>query len=316
MSGSHVRARAGDWIAVDWGTTTMRAALVADDGTVRARAPTGPGMSELARDGAGPEGYERALLDAIAPWRADRAVDALVCGMAGAWDGGWERVPYCRVPRSLDDLLGAAKRVVTRDRHLHVRIVPGLSTRTHQPGDVPDVMRGEETQLLGLLQRVPDAGRVCLPGTHAKWARLEGGHVLGFRTHMTGELNALLTRHSVLRSTLGDGEGFDAASFDRAVEVALDARGAVLDRLFAIRAGAMLEHGVGGAQSRAALSGLLIGAEVAREADEPDLVHLVGGGELTALYARALELAGRESERHDGGDLSVAGLAAMRQGER
>ena len=304
-----VTARDGDWIAIDWGTTNMRAMLVADGGAVRDRAAAGPGMAALARSGRGAAGFEDALREAIDGWVAG-PIDVLVCGMAGARQG-WVEAPYREVPAALDGLLAAAVRVPTRDARVNIRIVPGLCAREPRP----DVMRGEETQLLGLL-RQDRATRVCMPGTHSKWVELDGERVTGFRTHMTGELNAVLTDHSILATSLADasGEAFDEDAFDDAVRAAIDAGGAVLDRLFAIRAAGLLA-GTSASHARATLSGLLIGAELAREvADDPSPVALVGSGGLVQLYARALAVAGVGSTVHDGTDLAVAGLAAMRQG--
>lgn len=307
-----VRVGDGDWIAVDWGTTTMRAALVSGDGTVRATAPEGPGMA-LTRQRGG--AFEDVLSEAVAPWLTTGSVDVLLCGMAGARTG-WLEASYREVPAQLTGLLDAAVVPPTRDGRLRVRIVPGLCARAGQ-NVTPDVMRGEETQLLGLLTRTEhaDVERVCLPGTHSKWVDFNGATVTGFRTHMTGELNALLRDHSMLSGDLA-GNNLDDGAFDDAVRAALDAGGAVLPRLFAIRARGLLD-GSDPAHARATLSGLLIGAEVAAEASgHATSVHLVGGGNLTALYARALSLAGIASTVHDGGDLAVAGLAAMRQGDR
>ena len=313
MSGQ--QARNGDWIAVDWGTTNMRAALVADDGTVRARSPNGPGMAAIAAGGAGNAAYEAALAEAVAPWLGEAPVDVLVCGMAGARQG-WLEAPYADVPARLDGLLAAAVAPVHPDRRLRVRIVPGLCVR----GKRPDVMRGEETQLLGLTVLQPDVSRVCLPGTHAKWVEMDSGRVETFRTHMTGEINALLSAHSVLRSDLvstrdaPDGGAFDKTAFDDAVRAALDAGGAVLDRLFAIRARGLLS-GTDPGRARATLSGLLIGAEIALEAERGQgPVHVVGGRNLGEIYVRAMALAGIGAHALDGDALAVAGLAAMRQG--
>ena len=313
-----VRADPGDWIAVDWGTTTMRAALVDPSGTVRARAPAGPGMGDIARADGGVAAYEVALAAAAAPWLGDGAIDVLVCGMAGARQG-WVEAPYRDVPAALDDLLASAVSPAVPDARLRVRIVPGLCVR----GERPDVMRGEETQLLGLLCATGERTlRACLPGTHSKWARVEDGRVIDFATHVTGEINALVRAHSVVGLHIRPASGeearreraFDHDAFDAAVETARASGGTVLDRLFALRARSLLE-GADRARDEATLSGLLIGAEVAREAHEGGPIHLVGGGTLTALYARALRAGGIAAIVHDGGELAVAGLSAMRQSD-
>ena len=301
----------GDWIAVDWGTTSMRARLVSGEGAIRAEAPTGPGMGALT-----PDAFEPALVSAIGPWLVgpwldgvDRPVDVLVCGMAGARQG-WREAPYASVPAALDALLSSAITVPTDDARLAVRIVPGLSQ-----ADPPDVMRGEETQLLGLLvgNDLRDA-TVCLPGTHSKWVAIEDRRVIRFATHMTGEIFAAIGGHTILRHSLGADEASDDEAFDEAVREAREVAGAVLDRLFGLRAAGLLGD-VSAGRARSRLSGLLIGAEiaVALGADRPGTVHVVAAGPLAARYGRALDAFGVHACVHDGGALAVAGLAAMRQ---
>ena len=290
--------RSGEWIAVDWGTTSMRARRVGVDGSVVAEAAAGPGMGALEA-----HAFEPALLEAVAPWLGEVPAEVLVCGMAGARQG-WIEAPYVELPAALTGLLDHAVRPETRDPRLDVRIVPGLCRR-----DPADVMRGEETQLLGLLagEDMADA-TVCLPGTHSKWARIEGRRVTGFETHMTGELYALLSSRSVLRHSVD--EGADEGAFDAAVGEALDDP-VILPRLFGLRASSLLED-VGPGTAAARLSGWLIGAEIARAPSGPDAVHVVASGALASRYARALAVAEREARVHDGGTLAVAGLAALR----
>ena len=298
-----MRAEPGDWIAVDWGTSRMRAALVAADGEVRERAEPGPGMGSLK-----PHEFEPALLQAIHEWLGTEPMEVLVCGMAGARQG-WREAPYVEVPASLTALLDGAVRVETKDRRIRVRIVPGLCVRD----PAPDVMRGEETQLSGLLTTLGIAdATVCLPGTHAKWARIENGRVVSFSTVMTGELHALLREHSILRHSVGTLRGDAAmAPFDSAVRQAIASKGAVLPLLFGIRAASLLND-EDPDRNASRLSGLLVGADVATSLGAAAEVHLIGSSELTKLYARAIHLAGATAHIHDGNALAVAGFHAMR----
>ena len=95
----------------------------------------------------------------------------------------------------------ASTKPPTADPRLDVHILPGLSQ-----AEPPDVMRGEETQIAGMLAATPDFdGLVCLPGTHTKWARVSEGRVTDFRTAMTGELFALVSGHSTLSSFTAEG---------------------------------------------------------------------------------------------------------------
>src|SRR5690606_34701318 len=131
---------------------------------------------------------------------ADPSLPVVICGMAGSRQG-WREVPYLEVPATLPEIPGAALKVDDASRPVH--ILPGLSQR-HPSADV---MRGEETQLLGLsLDREID-GVVCMPGTHAKWAVMQGGRIESFSTFMTGEVFALLTKHSLLRFSVTEDAG-------------------------------------------------------------------------------------------------------------
>ena len=292
-----------DWIAVDWGTSTMRAWGIDADGRTLATEPPGPGMGALE-----PGEFEDALLRAVGSW-LDGPTDVLVCGMAGARQG-WREAPYHSVPASLDQLLDGVVEVPTKDDRLRVRIVPGLRV---SDGGRHDVMRGEETQLLGFLHReqLRDAG-VCLPGTHAKWVRLAGGTVVDFRTYLTGELFALLSERSILRHSVG--EGWDDDAFVDGVRLGA---GDAVGHLFSIRATDLLAAPDPGA-ARARLSGIVIGAELASAlthagpVDAP--IHVVAADALARRYLVALRALGRTGIAHDGGELALAGLVALRLG--
>jgi 2-dehydro-3-deoxygalactonokinase len=289
-----------DWIAVDWGSSNLRAwGLEGDAVTNEASAPTGA----ITLD---PDGFEPALLDVIGPWLADgRRTDVIVCGMAGA-RGGWEEAAYAAVPCPPGPAAFARPR--THDPRLSVRILPGL--RQDQP---PDVMRGEETQLAGLLAAEPGfEGVACLPGTHTKWVHLSAGEVVSFASYMTGELFSLLATQSVLRKTVG-AEGWDDAAFLEAVDETLSRPERLPARLFPLRAAALL-HDLPPDRARARLSGLLVGAELAgarpywlgRE------VVLIGADRLAHAYRDALAQAGLAARILDATAMTRRGLAAGR----
>lgn len=291
------------WIAVDWGTSSLRAWAIGSDGAVLARGASADGMGSLK-----PDGYEPALLRIVGPWlRADAApVPVVVCGMAGARQG-WREAPYRSVPCapvSGDGLLS----VETEDRRLAVRIVPGLSQQ-----NPADVMRGEETQLAGLAATLRGAtATVCMPGTHSKWARIENGVVTAFRTFMTGELFAIAAAHSVLRHSVADA-GQDEPAFFEAVGEMLAHPELLTGALFSVRARSLLA-GAGNEAGRARLSGLLIGAELgaSRSLWQGSRVHLVGAPALVESYALALRHAGGETVVEVGEALTLAGLKAAR----
>jgi 2-dehydro-3-deoxygalactonokinase len=237
----------------------------------------------------------------------------VICGMAGSREG-WYEAPYVDVPASPDSILDRAVRVPLAGWPLagwDVRILPGLAVRD---AGWPDVMRGEETKLLGFLAGAGGEvdGLVCVPGTHTKWVRLAGGRVAGFATSMTGELFALLKEHSILRHALAgqDGTGRpDALAFLAGLAHGLADPGVVPGSLFALRARGLL-LGAGGEESADRLSGLLIGAEVGVRlaGGARGGVMLVASGRLAGLYARAIEEGGAEVHRIDADAAVLGGL--------
>ncbi|RYH00775.1 2-dehydro-3-deoxygalactonokinase [Salipiger sp. IMCC34102] len=292
-----------DWIAVDWGTSAVRVWVVGSEGDVIRRARSDRGMGQLA-----PDAFERALLDLIeADLDTDRVTPVICCGMVGARQG-WVEAPYAAVPCAPPGMAEAVRPPVS-DPRISVHILPGL--RQDQPADV---MRGEETQIAGFLSAHADFdGVLCLPGTHAKWARISAGEVVSFRTAMTGEVFALLSGSSVLRHGLA-GDGWDDAAFRAAIDDAMTAPAQLTARLFSLRAEGLL-HGLEAGTARARLSGLLIGLELA--AMRPywlgQNVALIGEGGLTERYAAALTAVGAAPAVTDATRVTLAGLTRARR---
>lgn len=294
-----------DWIAVDWGTSNLRAWGMGPDGPV-CKGASDKGMGKLA-----PDQFESALIEVIGPWISG-PTQVLACGMVGARQG-WREASYRAVPCRPTDP-AALTRVETQDPRLDVRIAPGLSQ------DRPaDVMRGEETQAEGALALAPGFdGVLCLPGTHSKWVQVSAGEIVSFQTFMTGEMFALLSNQSVLRHSMpkdAESEGWEAEAFDAAVSDALSRPDRIAARLFSLRAESLL-HGLSGAAAKARLSGLLIGTELA--AARPywlgQKVKLIGAEKLSAHYARALAAQGVTAERLDATSCTLAGLSRLYHG--
>ena len=290
---------APDWIAVDWGTSNLRAWAMGADGKVLAGAESDEGMGRLA-----PDGFEPALLRLITPWLAGNP-PVLACGMVGSRQG-WIEAPYRAVPCTPLDP-AALIAAPTSDPRLNVRIAPGL-----MQADPADVMRGEETQIAGALRLLPGYdGVFCLPGTHSKWVHVSAGEVVSFQTFMTGELFALLSTASVLRHGM-QGAGWDEAAFDAAVSDALSRPERLAARLFSLRAQGLIA-GLSPDGARARLSGLLIGMELAGAKPywlgQP--VTLIGAEKLSAAYARALAAQGVAAGRLSVTDCTLAGLASL-----
>ena len=286
-----------DWVAVDWGTSCLRVWLMADDGSVLARKNSDEGMGGLARDQ-----FEPALLRLIGEDLGAGKTPVIVCGMAGSRQG-WAEAKYTAVPCP-PPTSSSATRVETADARLSVHILPGV-----RQDDPADVMRGEETQIAGYLALNPNFdGVICLPGTHTKWAHISAGEIVSFRTFMTGEIFALLSKQSVLRHSLTT-KGWDAEAFGTAVTTAMTRPADQAARLFALRAESLL-HDLHPDTARARLSGLLIGAELA--AAKPywlgQHVALIGDDVLCKAYADALSAQGLPVERTDAERMTLEGL--------
>lgn len=268
---------------VDWGTSSFRLWVLNEDGVVLAEKRSSTGMNALR-----PEDYCGLLEAELGEIGVPELLPVMICGMAGSAQG-WVHVPYLDAPAQLAMLAAHASQVPGSRRP--VRIMPGIAQRMPQ---APDVMRGEETILLGAFQAHGVDGVVCLPGTHSKWALVLDGCLIGFTTTMTGEIYALLKERSILRHFLNrERHEEDGARFDEAVHDALAAPERVLSHIFSLRAGPLLFPDMQEALERK-LSGLLIGLEIAgmREAIGNHKVTLLSAGRLGAVYGRAFSLAG------------------------
>ncbi|MCA3508248.1 MAG: 2-dehydro-3-deoxygalactonokinase [Rhodobacter sp.] len=292
-----------EWIAVDWGTTHLRAYAMGPGG-ICAEASSDDGMATLTRDG-----YEPALLRLVGAWLAPgRTLPVFACGMVGSRQG-WQEAPYRTVPCAP---LDAARLIAvpTQDSRIAVRLVPGL--KQTQPADV---MRGEETQIAGALALMPGFdGVLCLPGTHSKWVQVSAGEVVSFQTFMTGELFALLSAQSVLRHGIA-AEGWDDAAFAAGLSETLSRPERIGAGLFALRAEGLIA-GLSAPAAKARLSGLLIGLELAGSRaywlGQP--IAIIGADRLSALYAQALTAQGASPRLLSARDAVIAGLTAVRRG--
>ncbi|UJW86291.1 2-dehydro-3-deoxygalactonokinase [Devosia sp. SL43] len=297
-----------DWIAVDWGTSNLRAWGLAPDGTVALERSSAKGMGKLTREEF--PGALTELLDGVASSRGG-PLDVLICGMAGARQG-WLEAPYLEAPTDLRGLLDGAVHPQMPDRHIAPAILPGVC----QKAGADNVMRGEETQLLGYAALNPGyTGVVCMPGTHSKWAQLSGTRIEHFSTAMTGEMFEILRTHSVLRHSLtGDLDGPGRAEGFAAGAVAgLEHPEQLLGTLFQVRAGSLLS----GRQPdwcAGYLSGLLIGTEIGsnRHLIGDQAVPLIGSPALCALYAQVLGMIGAAGAPQDATQIVLAGLKAAR----
>ena len=283
----------------DWGTSRFRLWLVDAQGEVLAEKRSDDGL-----DASRARGFAATLESHLAELDAPRGLPVIICGMAGSRQG-WVEANYVPVPADLPSILSGTVRIAGIDRD--VRIIPGLS----QSGGSPNVMRGEETQLLGaILSQNLSNGIIAMPGTHSKWVTLEHGRAIHFSTYLTGELYALLASQSILRHSIGDARASaspDHPQFAAAVDLMLSGE-RMLGELFGIRA-AMLLDNLSPEGAAARLSGLLIGAEVAgARAKNQGRVTLVASGAMAALYGKALTHAGLEFDLVDADEAVRKGL--------
>jgi 2-dehydro-3-deoxygalactonokinase len=292
---------------VDWGTSNLRAWGIGPEGVVFEKSSP-QGMGKLAREEF--PGALSALLKDVHPSTGE-VLDVLICGMAGARQG-WLEAPYIEAPADLRGLLEGAVRPAMPGGRLAPAILPGVCQKAG--GD--NVMRGEETQLLGLAALRPGfSGVVCMPGTHSKWAQLTGTRIEHFSTAMTGELFELLRTHSVLRHSVGgdtNGPGHQDG-FAQGAAAGLGHPDQLLGRLFEVRSRSLLS-GKPPDWCAGFLSGLLIGTEIGSNrhliGNQP--VPLIGSPALCALYVRVLEIAGAQGEPQDATEVVLAGLRAAR----
>ena len=287
-----------NWIAVDWGTSSLRAWAMDAEGHDLATASSDQGMGQLA-----PSEFEAALCALVEPWLSVGPTDVVACGMVGAQQG-WIEAPYDVAPCKPQSRLTKAP---TTNLRLNVQIIAGVSQA--QPADV---MRGEETQIAGFQKLNPNwDGVICLPGTHTKWVQMSAGEIVSFQTFMTGEMFALLSTASVLRHSVNS-DGWDQEAFDQAVDEAISRPEAIAARLFGLRAGSLLND-LPATTAKSRLSGLLIGAELA--AAKPywlgQSLAMIGPKSMGDGYAAALAAQHVPVIRTDTTQMTLAGLKAV-----
>jgi len=290
-------------IAVDWGTTRVRAWRMDSAGRIRERRALDAGAMTVARDE-----FAAVLESLVGPWCAQGEGPLLLCGMVGSRHG-WIEVPYVPCPASLADI--AAGMVELPWAYGRVFIVPGLAYR--DVDGVPDLLRGEESQALGAMAVLPEEGAaLCLPGTHSKHLRVRNGRIVAFSTYMTGELFSLLLEHGIL-GRLADGRSIDDDAFAAGVQC-MRGGASLSHRLFSVRACALTGELLPGAVA-GYLSGLLIGHELSQL--QAERIFIAAEPLLAKLYARAISIMGGAAQVLNA-DVAAAGLhrLALSLGER
>lgn len=293
------------FVGVNWGSTNFRAYLIGADGSAIDEYSAPSGVVSLDRDGMA------ATMDALAA-RWPNSGPVYASGMIGS-NVGWKEVPYAEAPAGIADLAAAA--VATEIGGVPVRIVPGITCRRSFDGE-PDILRGEEIEMMGLAVLGTSDGWVALPGTHTKWARLERGRVVEFFTSMSGEIFDRLTAKGLLASIV-DGEAKDGPVFLKGVAAGRARKLSLGTLLFGARA-QVVRGFLSKTDAASYLRGLLIGSEIADAmAVYPTAgdaaVPLIGNRVVCSLYASALNSAGIASEIVDSRTACLRGFKALHE---
>ena len=291
------------YVAVDWGTSSFRLWLMNAAGDVLAESRSQQGMMAAAKIG-----FPTVLQSHLDAAGAADHLPVVICGMAGARQG-WVEAGYIDTPADLASILQRA--VAVPDQSRDIRILPGIAQRDPK---APDVMRGEETQLLGALDADGEA-LVCMPGTHSKWASVRGGTVERFATFMTGELFGAISRETILSLAVANAdEAVDTEAFKSAVDAAFETPALAANLLFQVRSGQLL-FGGSPASAREKISGTLIGLELAAGLGDRSNrgVILVATGRLQELYRLAFDTVSVAVQSIDSDDAVRRGLAKSRQ---
>lgn len=277
-------------IGLDWGTTSLRAFLMSDKGDILDETHSNQGIMQVKR-----EDLPNVFETIVAPWRKTSPIlPALACGMIGS-SQSWREAPYCACPAGASEL---ANNLIRLDDY-YLSIIPGVDC----DNPIANVMRGEETQIIGALSQQPelsDDALFLLPGTHSKWVPVKKGRIEAFQTFMTGEIYALLSQYSILgRPAQQSSDQVEQTERDRAfldgVSRAFEAKFGAGQLLFTVRS-RVLNGEISPAASLDYLSGLLIGDEI-RTAQHSygSPSAIIANQSLGNRYQQALSLIGCEN---------------------
>ncbi len=275
-------------VGIDWGTSSLRAFLIGGGGEVLDSASAPQGIMQVEdRD------FDAVFHRLAGPWLRGRDLPVIASGMIGSRNG-WRETPYLSVPSGAREL---ARNLVAHEASGGVGLwfVAGMTT---ERDGAPDVMRGEETQIVGAAGAGMGDGVCVAPGTHSKWIAVADGRIEDFATYMTGELFAALRTGTILGALMSDGP-FSEAGFRMGAEAGLNGADDLPHRLFHVRTLPLFGR-IGQDMAADYLSGMLIGAEVRAAAGrgvQGGEATIVGRGDLADRYALALELAGLKSRR-------------------
>ena len=301
------------FIAGDWGTTNLRLFLCEYPGpgaSLILQTINGPGVSQIKGE------FEETFFGLVENWvELHGQMPVIISGMAGSTIG-WKEAHYIPCPATADQI--SQGRVTFQVRGLEISIISGL--KTYNPIGSPDVMRGEELQIMGWMQLAyqrPESELIALPGTHNKWVLTQQNRIETFVTALTGELFSLLKNNSVLIAKRDENEFFEKAFFKGVEVVERLGQAQLIHALFSTRSQQLI-GGVSQEQGLSYLSGLLIAADILgaislfRQAEpEIESVTLIGDDKLCDRYKRVLDYLGIKSVNTDAAKIALAGYESV-----
>jgi 2-dehydro-3-deoxygalactonokinase len=270
-------------VGIDWGTSSLRAFLIGVGGEVLDSVSTCQGIMHVPG-----QDFDTVLKRLVGSLTSVSDLPILISGMITSRNG-WVETPYATLPTGPQTLARSLVPYHTQSGSL-IHFVTGAATE-HASG--PDVMRGEETQIVGLITDGTSDGLFVMPGTHSKWVRVAGGQIQDFTTYMTGEVFAALKDHTILGKLMEPGK-FDVEAFEKGMTVALGPGANLLQDLFHVRTLPLMGK-IKGVEASDYLSGLLIGTEIAAaigDVGTANEVTIVGRSDLVDRYEVALGIAG------------------------
>jgi 2-dehydro-3-deoxygalactonokinase len=288
-------------ISVDWGTSNFRAFLLGNKGEVLTKRSLNEGIMKVS-DRDFPTTFNRLLCDWL---NTNPNIPVLMSGMIGS-EQGWSLAPHVKLPAGLGDLAAALHPVKDLNKRT-IYIVPGLTT----PGNsgVNDIIRGEETQIIGgLNEKIATECVLCLPGTHSKWVTLTNGIVTDFRTSLTGEVLDVLTTYSIIGRLIkgkrvGIGEAF-ILGLNRSGDA-----GGLLHHLFGVRSQGFTKA-IKKQRLKSYLAGILIGHEIRGMKEiysQLESTTIIAGKEISVVYKKAFDFFSIESHVIDGQMAAIQG---------
>ena len=286
-----------DWIAIDWGTTNFRAWFIKNDKVLKEVVKSN-GIKNIPN-----KNFEDTLIKNInIPKNISSKIKIISCGMIGSKQG-WLNSGY---EKSLHLKKNNLVKVKTKNRYLDFYIVKGLSQNNPY-----DVIRGEETQVLGYLQNNKNfSGIICLPGTHSKWIKISNGKIIKFKTYMTGELFEIISNNSILSHSITD-KKINIKVFKNSVLLSQKKNFNFFDNLFEFRSRTLLSKKKYYPKSE--LIAYLIGNEIKSNINNTKAtkVIIIGSKYNSKLYSQAMHALKIKNTIVDSKSITIAGLKTL-----